>query len=344
MDRPFVVTAIIAAYNEEDVAGHVVDCLIREGIQVYFIDHGSTDGTVAAVQPFVGRGVIGIEQSPDIGGSRAEGYSWLAVCRRKEALAAEIDSDWFIHHDADEFREGPWRGLNLLESIRQVDAFGYNAIDFELLNFWPTHDRFQQGDDVRESFRRFEFGGQFDKNQIKCWKKTTAPVDLASSGGHDVQFEGRRVFPLRFLLRHYPIRSQAHGDRKVRRERLGRLSKAERAAGFHVQYDHMLGAGTFIRDPLTLVPYDPDGVRLHLMVRHRGVEEVERRLQSQVEATQRLEGRLEETELQHEAEVAALRGRIDVLIDQIRGIQASVVWRVTTPLRWAIARFRRVLP
>ena len=52
--------------------------------------------------------------------------------------------------------------------------------------------------------------------QRKAWKASPV-VDLATSGGHDATFPGRLVHPYNFLLRHYPIRSQRHGEDKVLR-------------------------------------------------------------------------------------------------------------------------------
>ncbi len=69
---------------------------------------------------------------------------------------------------------------------------------------------------------------KYDHLQIRCWKKTDR-IDLAATGGHDAHFPSRSVFPLRFILRHYPIRSQAHGERKVFEERQNRFLDCERA-------------------------------------------------------------------------------------------------------------------
>ena len=57
-------------------------------------------------------------------------------------LAATLEANWFLHHDADEFRESPWPDLDLLGALERVDALGYSAIDFRVLNFRPTHDDF----------------------------------------------------------------------------------------------------------------------------------------------------------------------------------------------------------
>src|SRR5580765_4919831 len=151
MSSDFSVVAIIAAYNEADIIEHVVSDLIDQGIHVYFMDDGSTDRTMAIVEQYLGRGVIGIEPRPDRGRNAAPpAFEWERILRRKTQLATELDATWFIHHDADEFRESPWPHLSMKDAIRQVDALGFNAIDFASLDFWPVHNTFNAGDDVRD--------------------------------------------------------------------------------------------------------------------------------------------------------------------------------------------------
>jgi Glycosyl transferase family 2 len=281
MPSGFSVVAIIAAHNEADVIEHVVRDLVTQNIQVYFLDDGSTDATSHLVEHFVGSGVIAVERlSPPPADQSAKSFDWAGILARKAQLSAELDADWFIHHDADEFRESPWSGISLKEGIRQVDRLGYNAIDFACLNFWPVNGAFEGGSDVRRAQQYYEPAPVHDRLQIRCWKKPRGPVDLVSSGGHEVLFPDRRVFPIRFILRHYPIRSQAHGERKVFVERRPRFREDERAKGWHIQYDPVVDGQNFVRDASTLVPYDGDAVRLSLSLHHRGVEELEDLLNS----------------------------------------------------------------
>ncbi|MEO5826739.1 MAG: glycosyltransferase family 2 protein [Gemmatimonadales bacterium] len=310
------VIALLAAYNEADIIGLVVRHLINQGVDVYFLDNGSTDGTVAEVEPFVGRGVIKIEHFGEVQtrSGDVQPFQWEAILRRKEKLANELQADWFIHHDADEFRESPWRDRTLVEAIEAVDRAGYNAIDFAVLNFWPTHDGFKPGDDVRESFVHFERGKQFDRLQVKCWKRSDGPVDIVSTGGHDASFPDRRVFPIRFLLRHYPIRSQKHGERKVFQERRARFDPAERARGWHVQYDDITDTHEFLRDAGELTRFDPDAVRLDLMLEHRTVETLRadvtaRAIDQEVWVAER--DSLQNTLSTLGAEAATVRGKLD---------------------------------
>ncbi len=352
MTREFTVVAIIAAFNEEDIIGQVVGHLVDQGVAVYLLDHGSTDATVAEVKPFLGRGLLEIETFSDRSGvtpSDAGQFSWESLLRRKEALARELDANWFIHHDADEFRESPWAHLGLRDAIHAVDTLGYTAIDFELFNFWPTHDRFRKGDDVRDAFAFYELGQPWDKRQVKCWKKL-APVDLVTSGGHDVAFEGRRVFPLRFILRHYPIRSQAHGRRKVFHERRPRFVEAERARGWHVQYDAIDDDHQFLRDPGTLTRYDADAARLRLCLEHREVEDLRQRLEAlrqkleaheqAANASERSAAALRREVEQKDRDVDSLRRELGTAHDRLEALYASRSWRWVAPLR-AVMRLLR---
>ncbi len=80
---------------------------------------------------------------------------------------------------------------------------------------------------------------------------------MASSGGHEVLFSGRRVYPFKFLLRHYPIRSQEHGRRKILVERIGRLNSFDREIrGWHKHLEPLAGRGSFVWDPGELLYFD----------------------------------------------------------------------------------------
>jgi hypothetical protein len=70
---------------------------------------------------------------------------------------------------------------------------------------------------------------------------------MVPTGGHDLPFRGRRVYPFKFLLKHYPVRSQSHGEQKIFRERKARWNPEERAKGWHIQYDAIEEGHVFLR-------------------------------------------------------------------------------------------------
>jgi len=247
----FRVVAFVPTYNEADVISHTLEYLTAQGIEVYVIDNWSTDDTVDRVEAYVGRGVIGIERYP---ADRPAGtYEWRQILTRIEHLAGEIDAHWYMLHDADERRHTPWPGVLLRDGLQYVDTCGFTCVDHVVVNFWPTENRFDSRRDVEDQLRYFSFSshpGHF--HQRKAWKRTRRPASIAASAGHDVCFPGRLVYPFKFLIKHYPVRSEEHGRRKVLLERAPRWSPAERALGWHQQYDDVPGNGTFIRDRATL--------------------------------------------------------------------------------------------
>jgi len=209
----FKIIAIMTSYNDADIIETSIQNLIEENIDVYLIDNWSTDETLDLAKKFKGKGLIGIESFPKDGPS--EYYMWGKLLSRVEEVTQELDADWFIHHDSDEVRKSPWPEVNLKNAIYEVDAAGFNAIDHTLINFRPIDDSFQPGSNFEKHLRFFEFGKTpASFVQIKAWKNLGIPISLANTGGHKVEFVGRKVFPYKFLLKHYPIRSQHHGEKK----------------------------------------------------------------------------------------------------------------------------------
>jgi len=164
-----------------------------------------------------------------------------------EELSLELNSDWFILNDADVLKRSPWRGVNLKDAIFAVDKAGYNAIDHTVLTFHPIDNSYSTKLDPEKYFKYFEFRkapGQF--LQIKTWKNTKKLVSFANSGGHEVHFEDRIVYPYKFLYKHYPILSQKHGERKIFHERKERYDPIEKQNGWHVHYDHLIKSEDFM--------------------------------------------------------------------------------------------------
>lgn len=258
------IVSIISAHNEGDIIYHVVGDLVHQGIEVYLLDHCSTDNTVTEASRWLGNGLIRIESFPDEAGyaeRNRDMYIWSDILKRKEELASQLGADWYIHHDADEFRESPLPWMSLRSGIMMADLLGFNAIDFALLNFRPIDNNFIKGDDVRKHLDYFEWGEAFNSLQIKAWKNTGRPVNLITHAGHSVLFPGRLIFPLKFILRHYPIRSQQHGLQKVLKQRKTRFLQEERDKGWHLHYDEVQENTNFLYDVAQLQHYHALRVR-----------------------------------------------------------------------------------
>jgi hypothetical protein len=251
--RDFVVTAIMTAYNEQDIIRPTVQRLIADGISVYVLDNWSTDGTVDRIRDLVGSGVLAIEPFPPDG--RADVFDLTGMLTRVAEVAASLDAQWCIHHDVDQRRDGPWPERGLRDCLYVVDRWGFNAVDHTLLEFRPVDNEFPDGTDPSAYFRYFEFvpGGSL-RPHVQIWKNDQV-VDLATSGGHEARFRGRRIFPFNFTLRHYPVRSQQHGEAKVFRERQPRYPAKELAQGWHTHYARLRSDHQFVRESTSLIEF-----------------------------------------------------------------------------------------
>ncbi len=342
----FRVVALIASYNEGDIIVPVVEQLHRDGIDVYLIDNWSTDDTYEKAQSLLGRGLlVGLERFPADAPSPT--YEWRDLLKRKEELCLEIEADWFIHHDVDEFRESPWEGVCLRDAIYWVDQQGYNAIDFTVLNFWPVDNGYQPDSSLVDHFRFFEFGrdsGHFV--QTKAWKAAPGGVILTKTGGHSAEFVGRKTFAYKFLLRHYPIRSQSQGTDKVFKDRLLRYSPSERKEGWHVHYDAYAPGAKFLKSPKGLTEFTPCFNPHFLIERLSGIgvipleemcsttrkhqmEECERNVQT-------LTGQLADRDRAIHAlsvQVAEQNRSIQVLSAQIAEILGCRTWKIASMLQ-----------
>jgi hypothetical protein len=205
------VVAILAAYFIGPCLAH----LAGHGVDVYLLDHSSTDRTVAIAEGYRDVNVIGIETLP----RHEEVHDLKAILKRKEEVASSIDADWLMHSDPDEFRLPRGGDPTLREALARVDAMGYNAVNFQELTFVPTlekpnhdHPAFQQ------TLRSYYPFAKAPTDQVKAWKRQEEQVNLAA-GGHIVCFADRRVYPEPFYMRHYLFLSVPHLVEKYGRRR-----------------------------------------------------------------------------------------------------------------------------
>ncbi len=238
--KPAKALALMTTYNEEDVIEQAVADLFRQGLDVFVLDDGSTDRTLEKLEA-IARGTPRMILDKD---SRKEAriydrFTLLNILLDRANRAAANGYEWIMHLDADELRRSPWPGITLAEAFAHVESFGYNAVDFTVIDFRYAKGQHMTSAPYAEQMRHFEFGlrpGHF--LQIKAWRHSSRiRTDLFASRGHEVVFEGRRVFPLKFLLKHYPLRGPEHARKKIYQDRFPRYNPAEVANGVHVQYN-----------------------------------------------------------------------------------------------------------
>ncbi|MBI3704665.1 MAG: glycosyltransferase family 2 protein [Rhizobiales bacterium] len=258
--------AIIATYNDRDFVLQVVGDLLEDGIDVHVLDNWSTDDTFEQLRGLASSsGGLKLERFPATGPTRY--FEWHAILERKEEIAAQFPNRWVMHQDSDELRRSPWPDISMRAGLHIAERMGFNAIDFTVCDFRPIDDSFTAGMKPETAFRFFEFGrrpGQF--LQVKAWRQGTERIELATSGGHQAEFPGRRIFPYNFLLKHYQFRSPTHARQKVL-ERRTRFSPHERANGWHTHYDNFTNNHPFLWRPSELIEFDEKETRRRFLTK-----------------------------------------------------------------------------
>lgn len=220
------ITAILATYNEERFIAPCIEHHRAQGVSIYLCDNQSTDTTVAIAERYRGRGIEGIETIP-----RHGKYTWRPILERKEQLALELDADWFIHLDADEFFLAPPGMGTLAEALAAIDRRGYTTANALEYTFIPTREEPDHDHaDFQATMRWYYPFAAFLPHRVVLWKKQPVRANLADSGGHVVTFAGARMYPEYFRMKHYLFLSEAQAIRKF----VGRkYDEHEVAGGWH---------------------------------------------------------------------------------------------------------------
>ncbi|HSS19772.1 MAG TPA: hypothetical protein VLL54_06835 [Pyrinomonadaceae bacterium] len=241
----FRVVAFMAAYNEEDIIVQSIKKWTNQGISVHVLENWSTDSTYELAKELESSLPVTVERFPNEGPT--DYFDWEAILGRIEILSREIEADWFVRRGADEILRSPWPGISYRDALYLVDQQGFNCVDHTIVEFHPIDDGFETGMDHETYFKHFDLKNLSHPKQRKAWKNYGLPISTIPTAGHDVEFEGRRIYPFKFLLKHYSFRSQAQGQRKVFRERKARWNPKERAKGWHIHYDSMQEGHRFVQ-------------------------------------------------------------------------------------------------
>lgn len=249
----FKVLAIIHFYNEADVIGGTIEYLISQGVDIYLVDNWSDDGSyeIAAEKQKKYPGRIYLEHFPESG--RTENYEWYNQLERTEQIAKEYSYNWYIHYDADEIRICPWKGCNLRMMLYRVEQLGYNLVENTVIDHKIVSPD-EENIFCKDTY--FDFGHKPTHFlQTKTWRKNEK-IDLKKSGGHVVKLEEPKIYPLKILNRHYPLRSVKQAQKKIYIDREPRFSKEKKERGWHAHYDKFINGQSFINSKENLILWD----------------------------------------------------------------------------------------
>lgn len=244
--------AVLWSYNEADFIVSSITHLLEQGLDVQVFDNWSTDPTPILLTELSRSFYPRMRWTP---WPKVEEQCSSLTSRLKylEELSLKSDYDWIVNHDVDEIRRTK-TGERVIDFIARMDSLGYNAIDHEIEVYAPREG--WDGTQNPEGFFTTRVLNHNDERSphIKAWKQRTgafsfdywtpagrAPVlangvNLWVCGGHQPIFPNRNVAPEKLLLKHYPLRTQAHAERKIA-ERKRSYTPEELRRGWHNQYN-----------------------------------------------------------------------------------------------------------
>ena len=198
---------MVPVHNDEDVIEEVLEYLISQGIEIVIVDNGSTDNTFKLCQKFLDKGVLEIfKYSSDT-------FIAELIFRMLYDLALKYSPDWVILNASDEFLESGIQKMTLKDRITQADKEGYNLIQFDRFDFFMTNND-EENSSIRKKLRYYSYQGDY---VYRAWKFMPS-VRIGDVAGHYPIFpneEGYRIFPEKFVMRHYPFRDDMQSKKKV---------------------------------------------------------------------------------------------------------------------------------
>jgi hypothetical protein len=217
--------------DEDDVLEHNLRYHRAQGVDHFVVtDNGSTDGTSEILRRFESEGILTVIEEPSTDDFRDQAHWW--VTRMARLAASDLDADWVVHADADEF----WApvGGTLKEALARIPG-EYGVV------LAPRPEFVARPDGPGEFWERMTVREAASRLRPKVAHRAE-PDALLHRGAHDVDVErdesgsrhsGRAVmravkgdrarggdplvwapaFPARVL--HFPLRSLGHYRRKV---------------------------------------------------------------------------------------------------------------------------------
>ena len=116
---------------------------------------------------------------------------------------------------------------------------------------------FEGKDYVREMKYYYYFKKRNRIRRLNAWKKRKTRVNLRDRMGHAVKFEGRKILPEDFVMRHYIMLSLDHGVRKYCTRRFPRKALAK---GQHKERANLTPERIVLPPRESLKEYRNDGV------------------------------------------------------------------------------------
>lgn len=220
--------APLLCYNDADILEENILYLTSQNHDIIAWDHGSTDDTAKILDKY-----------NDILLERRFLPREFDFYKLYETMAEHLIQNWISKYDwiswpdQDEFLEGPFRNKSYYEYITDVFNAGYDWIQFDNFNYWFTD---KDDSSILSPIKRVRHYSLFPScaPRITSWRASHTNVDRKFGHG---PISGKK-FPIHFVMRHYPIRSEAQMIRRLEKDRVNIARN-----GQNIHYEGMQSKG-----------------------------------------------------------------------------------------------------
>lgn len=229
------VVAILVGYNERDIIRSTIRNALNQGIDVYFADDSSTDGTLDLVaEHFTDNAGVGFGTLPTRYHDRSctdQPWDMNMLVKFKEDMAHTTLKryQWIIHMDCDEVFTCPW-APTVREGLQQVPS-QFGVINCTVHDYFPSTDDTESwpadgtGTDVTVVLSTYRVRSPRFPYQ-RCLRNS--PQLMFAGTGHRGTTHPSRLYTRQLLMKHYPYRSASLGTQKVHRDRIPRICASNR--------------------------------------------------------------------------------------------------------------------
>jgi glycosyltransferase involved in cell wall biosynthesis len=214
---------VLLCYNDGDLLEESIRYLLDQNHDVMVWDHGSTDETpdiIRRLQPEL----LETRHIP----REFDFYQLYPAMSRHLMENYSSRYDWISWPDQDEFLEGPTRAKSYEESLREAFDSPYSWIQFHNFNFWTTSADDPQARSTTDRVRHYALFPDCAP-RIRAWRSSATNI---REFNHNPPLG--EPWPVRFNLRHYPMRSHQQMLTRVLRDRAGL-----RREGYNYHYENM---------------------------------------------------------------------------------------------------------
>ena len=211
--------AVVTCRNEASLLKRHLPLWVAEGLELVVIDHSSDDSTRTVAEGWLGNGVLTVRNLEWHGE-----FSLSQQLAAKAEVIEQLDHDWVMHLDADEWLHSHRDGETLQQAISRLAAAGANAVNFEEFVFLPLGPG--------RTAEHYYFFAPTPQRLIRAWKRDCG-FSNQTSGGHQLMSPGEtplHVAPENLVLRHRIVQNQRQARRKYLKRR---FEPSELQKGWH---------------------------------------------------------------------------------------------------------------